>query len=136
MKWEEFLLHIGGDGVSRRVKHREDDLQEACVRWFDHAHADLSMLLYHCANEGKLTQAQGARRRRMGVRAGVADLILQMPCGGYGSLAIELKTAKGRQSVRQREWQRVYEAHGGKYMVVRSVDEFIEVVEGYLMYNL
>lgn len=39
------------------------------------------------------------------------------------TLYIEIKTAKGRQSVYQVEFERVCRAHGGEYVLARSVDD-------------
>ena len=43
-------------------------------------------------------------------------------------LAIEVKTAKGRQSLAQVAWQRALEAAGGVYVVARSVDDTVAAV--------
>lgn len=43
-----------------------------------------------------------------------------------------MKTDKGRQSEAQREWQRLIEADGYKYVVARSIEDFIKVVNDYL----
>ena len=43
-----------------------------------------------------------------------------------------MKTEKGRQSPEQKAWQKKAEAHGYKYVVIRSLDDFIETVNAYL----
>lgn len=45
---------------------------------------------------------------------------------------MELKCGKNRQTENQRKYQEHVETHGGKYVVIRSIDEFIECVKGYL----
>ena len=43
-----------------------------------------------------------------------------------------MKTKVGRQSESQRNWQKEVERAGNKYVVCRSIEEFIEVVNDYL----
>ena len=71
--------------------------------------------------------------KRQGVKAGVADVILQIPKKGFASLCLEFKTKTGRQSKEQREYQRQVEMAGSKYVVVRSVEEAIGEMRMYLL---
>ena len=43
-----------------------------------------------------------------------------------------MKTDKGKQSEAQKEWQKLIERDGYKYVVVRSIEDFIKVVTDYL----
>jgi hypothetical protein len=43
-----------------------------------------------------------------------------------------MKTPKGHQSQHQRQWQRLAEKQGYRYVLIRSIDEFIQVVNEYL----
>lgn len=62
------------------------------------------------------------RMIRYGLGVGSADIICAV--GPYGRLvALECKTDDGKQSDEQIAWQRVVEALGGVYALVRSVDE-------------
>lgn len=67
-----------------------------------------------------------------GLVAGVADLLLWYPSLGYHGLAIEIKTPKGKQSPQQIEWQQAVEKYGYKYIVCRSLDDFIREVKAYI----
>ena len=67
-----------------------------------------------------------------GARAGVADLILLVPKGGYASLCIEMKTAKGKQSAAQVAFMELARKMCNKYVVCRSFDEFQKEVNEYL----
>ena len=66
-----------------------------------------------------------------GVIPGVSDLLLLIPSRQYHGLCIEFKTDKGRQSEAQKEWQRAVEAQGYCYKVVRSLDEWIDLLAWY-----
>ena len=71
--------------------------------------------------------------RYEGVIKGVADLMLLIPKKGYASLCIEMKTPHGVQSKFQKEWQREAEKYRNKYVVCRSLQEFIYEVNSYLL---
>ena len=45
-------------------------------------------------------------------------------------IAIEAKSDTGKQSKDQKEWQSDFEAIGGEYYIVRSVDRVINIIEG------
>lgn len=116
----------------RHPRDEEHALQCACVRWYRTVHRDMAHSLFAVPNGGRRDKATGARLKEEGVLAGVADLILLQRRGGYGALLIEMKTAGGRQSQSQKEWQAHVEADGYRYVVCRSLDEFMAVVEKYL----
>ena len=62
-------------------------------------------LLYHVPNGGSRNKAEAGRLRAEGVKAGVPDLCLPVPRGGYHGLYIELKRQRGgRASDNQVEW--------------------------------
>lgn len=44
---------------------------------------------------------------------------------GGAYYGLEVKTPKGRQSPEQKEFQSFVESHGGKYFVVRSIDDVV-----------
>lgn len=114
------------------MKHDEDDLQMACVRWFSMQYAGIAKLLHHSPNGGFRTKVTAARFKAMGTRAGFPDLILLLPKAPFSYLAIELKTAVGRQAVSQKDYEILMTSHGGKYVVVRSLEQFMEVVNEYI----
>ena len=46
------------------------------------------------------------------------------------SIALEAKSEDGKQSKDQKEWQVEFEAIGGEYYIIRSVDKVINIIEG------
>lgn len=112
--------------------HAEDQLQIACIRWFDFQHAAFSWALFHVPNGGKRNAKEAARFKAMGVRPGVPDLLFILPRGKYHYLAIELKVGRNKQTERQLQYEALINAMGGKYIVVRSLEEFINQVDEYL----
>lgn len=114
------------------MRHIEDNLQISCVRWFSLQYPECAMLLHHSPNGGKRNAKEAARFKAMGVRAGFPDLVLHIASGGYNGLFIELKTDKGRQTEHQKEQQALLEKQNYRYVVVRSIEEFINQIELYL----
>lgn len=121
--------------IRRHPVYWEDRLQMACKRWFDLQYPQFRLLLHHSPNEGKLwmRDRDGAKRKAMGVRAGFPDFIFLHPNRNCAYLAIELKSPKGRQTENQRQYQQAVEGAGGKYVVVRSFDEFVLTIREYMM---
>lgn len=125
------------------MREEEHNIQSACVRWFNIQWPQYQGLLFAVPNGGARSKATAGKLKAEGVVAGVADLILMVPrCvkahddeGWFNTihaLCIEMKTAKGRQSPDQKEWQAKVEAKGYHYAVCRSLDDFMTVVNGYL----
>ena len=120
------------------MKQQEHLLQCACVRWFAYQWPEYRGILFAVPNGGARSKATAGKLKAEGVVPGVADLILLVPRIEEGcrymwhALCIEMKTAKGRQSPEQMEWQKKVEEFGYRYAVCRSLDEFMAVVNGYL----
>lgn len=134
MTIEELKEKANAKPARKRPAYMEDKLQMACKHWFDLRHPGLKLLLHHSPNEGLLMRhdRDGAKRKAMGMRAGFPDFIFLHPNKSYGYLALELKSAKGRQTDHQKEYQRAVEQNGGKYVIVRTLDEFISEVNSYI----
>ena len=72
-------------------------------------------------NAGERSLRMGARMKAEGMRAGVADLCIMMPGGRCAWL--EMKTAKGRQSIAQKGFQAWCARLGHPYVLARSLEE-------------
>ena len=123
----------GETGKARKHQgHAEDDLQMQCVRWFRLQFPQLARLLHHSPNGGRRDAREGARFKQMGTQPGFPDLILLVPSKGYHALMLELKTCTGRQQESQKEYQRLIEEQGYKYLIVRTLEQFQQEVNTYL----
>lgn len=110
----------------------EANLQSECIKWFNYQFPKLAPLLFAVPNGGSRNKIEAANLKRQGVRAGVSDLILLFPRGGHGALLIEMKYGKGRQRKSQKDWQRVTEAAGYRYVICRTLEKFMGEVRNYL----
>ena len=114
------------------MRNIESNLQIACVKWFRLQYPRKANLLNSVPNGGARNAITGAIIKKEGAVRGVADLELNIAKGGWHGLKIEMKTAKGRHSPYQKQWQKDIEAEGYLYAIVRSVDEFIQLITWYI----
>ena len=116
-------------------QHHDDEehrIQASMVRWFRLKYPKLKHTLFAVPNGANKTKAQAAKFKAEGLLSGVSDLILLKSNRYYGALLIEVKTATGRQSDNQKLWQAAITQDAYKYIVVRSLDDFIREVTNYL----
>lgn len=99
----------------------EAEIQRQIVAWWDAADPSAAFL-FHVPNEGKRDALAAAKLRPMGVRAGVADLVIVRQ-GGSVAFA-ELKTPIGRQGPEQRRFEETCAQLGTPYRVVYDLETF------------
>lgn len=141
LTFEELLARANAKPARRPPAHPEEDLQKACCEWYDLQWGErringvkIRRLLHHSPNGGKRSKKEAARFKAMGTRAGFPDFWLGIPVNGCPYLCVELKTLnKGSgQSDNQRDYERLVTAMGARYVVVRTLQEFINAVNDYL----
>lgn len=123
---------LASQSARRRPDDEEHRIQCACVNWFRYQYPQLHYNLFAIPNGGRRDKVTGAKMKAEGVVAGVADLILLKSNKAHGALLIEMKTRKGKQADTQRQWQQAMEASGFKYVICRSLDDFIREIQDYL----
>lgn len=131
MKFDDFLAMQTKSRQPR--KDEEHKLQCSMVNWFRFTYPQYAHCLFAVPNGGRRDAVTGAKMKAEGVLAGVSDMILLLRTKDYGALLIEVKTPKGKQSPSQKLWQSKMEALGYKYIVVRTVSDFIREVKNYLI---
>lgn len=120
------------------MNHEESKLQQQCVAWFRAQYPQYAMLLTHPINEGsKNTRVTGAIHKAEGTVAGVSDLLFFLPTWWnsytfYSGLGIEFKTKTGRQSREQKEFQKMFEAAGYRYVIIRDVESFMKIMKKWI----
>lgn len=132
MTYEEMMKIETKKKTRKKPTDDEHRIQVACVRWFRLKYPKLKNILFAVPNGGRRDAVTGARLKDEGATSGVADLILLRSNRSYGALCVEMKTADGIQSESQKDWQKEVEAMGNKYVICRSLDEFMKVVTEYL----
>lgn len=134
MTFEEMKAKANKSKARKKPRHEESQIQQSCVRWFRMQFPDIALLLFAVPNGGARNKREAGILKGEGVTAGVADIILLKPSGGFASLCVEFKTEdKGsNQRETQKRWQEVAETAGNKYVICRSFDDFYREVRSYL----
>ena len=118
---------------------QEDSLQIAVMSYIRLQYPDV--LAFHVANERKTSPMAGAKLKKKGVLAGVADVLIfrykenpgnfekhPQRCG----LAIELKVGKNKQTPSQLKFQQMITAEKWQYHVCYDFDTAREIIDKYL----
>ena len=123
------IYKVNSDGHSR--------LQAGCVKWFRYQYNEYKDLLFAIPNglpiyDNKLRVQIYNRLKKEGLQPGVPDLFLAVGNSIYNGLFIEVKSKTDRLKKKQVDMIRALEQQNYKCVVVRSVDEFIEIIDEYL----
>ena len=110
----------------------ESKLQQACVTWFRYNYPKLKLCLFavpnalyiHGVSKEKLRNA-GAKQRKEGLIAGIPDLVLVHDKKVYG---IEMKLPYNKLQPVQEEVHKSWKEQGIEVYVIRSFDQFKELV--------
>lgn len=97
----------------------EHNIQRLLVAWIRQQYPRVTV--FAIPNGSARNKATAARLKSEGVLAGVPDIFLAFPHGGYAGLFVELKTAKGTASKVQR----------GIHARLRTSGYRVEVTKGY-----
>lgn len=99
------------------------------------------VLAFHVANERKTSPQAGAKLKKKGVLAGVADILIfrrkhdphfqPLPRMFFG-LAIELKVGKNKQTPSQLKFQKMITNESWKYVVCYDFDTAREIIDKHL----
>ena len=116
------------------MRDTEHKLQVTLVNWFRIQYREYQGLLFAIPNGGQRNVVVAAKLKAEGVMSGVADMLLCVSRKGYHGLFIEVKVAKkySHQSESQRIFQSNVEKEGYLYVVVRSLNDFMQVINNYL----
>lgn len=105
----------------KRITHPEDDHQIALIEWATVKRlpalanvipgSTVADYLFHIPNGGSRGVLEAIRFKRMGLKAGVSDLLLPIPVGTHSGLWVEMKAPytnsrdKNYPTKEQRDWQ-------------------------------
>jgi hypothetical protein len=146
--------------TSERKRRRQEEsvMQRKVTRWFDLTSMPRwkipSKLLFSVPNEGWRGPATAAIMTAAGLRSGVPDHILavaryrkevhtetpsgdgvgvlHIPAHWHHALFVEYKTPEGRVMPKQEAYHKILREQGYRVEVVRSFDQAVEIISGYL----
>lgn len=141
---EEFkkYMGVGKKNPAQKRKHEEDSLQIACVKYWCKQYPGLWRLFPMVKNDGFKKRTVLANGKSFSHQAnmdkiknlvpGISDNIILIPNAVYGGLFVEFKTEKGVQSLDQHHFENIIKILNYKYVVIKSLEGFINVVNEYL----
>lgn len=91
-------------------------------------------LIFHIPNGGSRNVIEASNLKKQGVKAGVPDLFLPVPNGGFFGLFIEMKsTRKGaKASAAQNEWIKKLTELGYKCVICHGFEEARTCLDSYI----
>lgn len=111
----------------------EDLIHKTIIQWV-RKHPKLKniqKLIIHFPNEGKRSLRYGKLMKDLGMRKGVSDLFIAIPCHGFGGAWIELKSKNGTLSIEQREFLEDMRQKNYFTAVCYSIEEGINTIDWY-----
>lgn len=112
----------------RPEEHSENCLHMHCQKWLVDSGVFNRLLIFHVPNERQGGIGVIMKFKRLGVLSGVADYLAFKSTDR--KFAIELKDENGTQDKEQEKFQKRWEAAGGQYAIVRTLEEFQGTVAG------
>jgi hypothetical protein len=107
----------------------EGKIQQQIVMWFRNNHCT-KLSIPRCAIFSVPNERNNKKEMmsmiQTGLMSGVSDLILLLP---NKAVFVEVKTDVGRQSDKQKEFQKIVTALGFEYWLVRSLEDFINKLQ-------
>lgn len=125
MKFDDFLKQQ--QHTKRKPRHEESKIQQAVVRWFRLQYP--KYIIAAVPNGGYRNSKEAVIMQREGILAGFSDLII---IAQRNVLFLEMKTQKGCQSEKQKEFQHKVTQLGFEYVICRSFEQSVLAIERWL----
>lgn len=107
-------------------------IQAQCAQWLWNTYPECRKCFILVDNNSSSTIA-ALQKRAMGMVKGAADTFFYWKKHLY---FMEFKTPIGKQSQAQMDFQNVANIHAHKYLIIRSFEEFKEIIESILRYQI
>lgn len=106
------------------MQKSESKIQQEIVIWYRNNNLNNNNIIFSVPNEGKSAKEQ-MFKKATGLLSGVSDLIV---LHNGKTIFIECKDEKGKQSDKQKEFEKIVSLQGFKYFLVRSLEEFKNIL--------
>ena len=106
----------------------EDQIQAQIFKFYHNNYCigDNSNIIFSVPNGGYRNKREAQTLLSTGLLAGVSDLIV---IKNNGVLFVEVKTSIGKQSPKQKKFQKKVEDLGFKYYLVRNLEDFKKCIK-------
>lgn len=125
-----------GSGFGR--SHRADpegDEQIVLFAWLLLQHPKAWEMAFHVPNGGKRSKREGARFKAQGVKAGIPDVFIDIPRGGYHGFRMEFKATPPKDAAiqeNQKEWIVKFTDNGYYAVICKGFDAAKAAINYYL----
>ena len=114
---------------------KESEIQIACNDYLNYLNKYYVFRHFHVANEGKRSIYLHAKMKKMGLRSGCPDLIIEYPVGKL--LYIELKNEKGQLSQSQKLWKIQSSALNTPHFIIKGtikqcLEQLVDIIDKYV----
>lgn len=127
MKYDELLRQQKKIKARHPPRHVESEIQQQMVQWFRLEYP--TYIIAAIPNGGRRNAIEAKIMKGEGVLAGFSDLII---IADKNVLFVEVKTAKGKQTEKQIQFQNKVQKLGFQYPVCRSLSEFMRTINKWL----
>ena len=114
---------------------KEAKIQQEIYQWFNNNYClsnhNPRCYIFSVPNESANIK-EAMYKKSIGLRKGVSDLIILLPSK---TIFVEVKTDIGRQSEEQKNFEKIVNDLGFDYILVRSLEEFIQKISLYLHFH-
>ena len=118
---------------SKSTRVTEHQIQTALFQWLRAVHP--KVVAFAVPNAARRSPSQAAYLKAEGLRAGIPDVVLATPRGGFAGMFLELKREGGKLSDAQRETLYLLANEGYACAIAWNLDEAIELITQYLEGN-
>lgn len=113
--------------AQRPRRHPEQDLQRAIATYLTLFERQGRLFFFHVPNGGKRGKVEAAIFKALGVKPGVADLVILIPRGRC--CFVELKADTGKLTETQEQFRHMCSRYGFEYAVVYSLTDMIKTLQ-------
>lgn len=110
--------------MSFKQKLSETAIQQHLIKLLN-SYARPDIEFHHVPNGEQRNKKTARRLKSMGVQPGVADLMFLID---GQSIALELKSGKGKQTKAQADFQERFERAGGLYILANGINEAVKAL--------
>lgn len=113
----------------------EHSMQAAVIDWALLQAPSLPAIaaLFAVPNGARVVPSVAVRLKREGMRAGIPDLVMPVPAGGFIGLVVEMKTADGYVNADQKAWHNALAALGWCVKVCRTIEAACGAIREYAL---
>lgn len=119
--------------TSKKVIISEHMIQSACFDWVRAMEQtdERYKMIYAVPNGGHRFISVARKLKREGVKAGVWDVMVDVPMRGFHGMRLEFKSEKGKLTSEQIEMGHRYKRYGYVTSIIRNFAQFRSIVEAY-----